>query len=402
MVKKKRKERSKYTFKRVKAAITKASKYRSIKNGNWPNSFGYRFTYRHETAEILGCAYKHVDKLVRRLGLRYWVDEMNKRERAKHIKKVNDQSPKLCTLCRVKKPYYEFGKFGKLFAGKRKMCKACLKARDEHLTHKQTFKFRKPESFVEEKMRALDLHREIKAIRKKKQKQEPDRECSFCGEVKPRTDFRSDYDRLPDRFSPNTRVARSFKCSACRKQWYKDYEDVLIGITTTSLYGVHSQYNAIPHWKTLGESAGKIAIKPDDDAYFVWANWLKENHREEFDKAQNQTGPKQNTIARIFKHLGIKGKDYEHGFHRGVFFANMYENGSEYLRKEIKEKELVMKPKYIDDSAYIMKWWKPKAIRRYTKLFDEGRLKPEKLFYGDIVGKTWEETKKMYLSEVGR
>jgi len=250
MVKKKRKERSKYTFKRVKAAITKASKYRSIKNGNWPNSFGYRFTYRHETAEILGCAYKHVDKLVRRLGLRYWVDEMNKRERAKHIKKVNDQSPKLCTLCRVKKPYYEFGKFGKLFAGKRKMCKACLKARDEHLTHKQTFKFRKPESFartllvqdirrahgiivdkselseemVEEKMRALDLHREIKAIRKKKQKQEPDRECSFCGEVKPRTDFRSDYDRLPDRFSPNTRVARSFKCSACRKQWYKDYK----------------------------------------------------------------------------------------------------------------------------------------------------------------------------------
>ena len=46
--------------------------------------------------------------------------------------------------------------------------------------------------------------------------------------------------------------------------------------------------------------------------------------------------------------------------------------------------------------------WKPKAIRRYTKLFDEGRLKPEKLFYGDIVGKTWEETKEQYLKEVGR
>jgi len=61
-----------------------------------------------------------------------------------------------------------------------------------------------------------------------------------------------------------------------------------------------------------------------------------------------------------------------------------------------------MKQKYIDDSAYIMKWWKPKAIRRYTKLFDEGRLKPEKLFYGDIVGKTWEETKQQYLGEVGR
>ena len=57
---------------------------------------------------------------------------------------------------------------------------------------------------------------------------------------------------------------------------------------------------------------------------------------------------------------------------------------------------------HIDDSDYIMNWWKPKAIKRYTKLFDENRLKPEKLFYGDIVGKTWEETKEIYLSEVGR
>ena len=29
------------------------------------------------------------------------------------------------------------------------------------------------------------------------------------------------------------------------------------------------------------------------------------------------------------------------------------------------------------------------------------KLKLEKLFYGDIVGKTWEETKEKYLREVG-
>jgi len=63
---------------------------------------------------------------------------------------------------------------------------------------------------------------------------------------------------------------------------------------------------------------------------------------------------------------------------------------------------LKMKQKYVDDSDYIMNWWKPKAIKRYIKLFDEGKLKPEKLFYGDIVGKTWEETKEKYLGEVGR
>ena len=197
-------------------------------------------------------------------------------------------------------------------------------------------------------------------------------------------------------------IAALTTSSTIRDKWYEQYNDILIGVTTTSLYGVHSQYNGIPHWKTLGESAGKIAIKPDDDVYFVWANWLKENYREEFDKAQSQTGPKQNTINRIFKHLGIKGKDYEHGFHRGVFFANMYDNGLEYLRNEIEDKDLRMKPKFENDIDYIMNWWKPKAIRRYVKLYDNDKLKPEVLFYGDIVGKTWEETKHQYIGEVGR
>ena len=100
--------------------------------------------------------------------------------------------------------------------------------------------------------------------------------------------------------------------------------------------------------------------------------------------------------------MGIKVKDYEHGFKRGVFFANMYDNGLEYLRNEIEDKDLRMKPKFENDIDYIMNWWKPKAIRRYVKLYDNDKLKPEVLFYGDIVGKTWEETKHQYIGEVGR
>ena len=120
-------------------------------------------------------------------------------------------------------------------------------------------------------------------------------------------------------------IAALTTCSDVRNQWKKDYDDTLVGVTTTSLYGAHSQYNGIPHWKTLGESAGKIMIKPDDSVYLVWNKWLKENHPEEHHKAVTTTGPKQNVINRVFRHLGIKGKDYEHGFKRGVFFANMYE-----------------------------------------------------------------------------
>jgi len=205
-------------------------------------------------------------------------------------------------------------------------------------------------------------------------------------------------------------VATLVTSSVVRDAWKKAYGQTLVGASTTSLYGIHSMYNGIPHWKTLGESTGKVALKPDDSTYEVWHQWLKDNKADEYKRQTTQkegvagpvTGVKQKVINMIFKVVGVKPSTYQHGFKRGIFFADIYENGKEFLRGEIEEKDLKMKKKYNDDSDYIMNWWKPKAIRRYTKLFDEGRIKPEKLFYGDIVGKTWEETKEQYLGEVGR
>ena len=205
-------------------------------------------------------------------------------------------------------------------------------------------------------------------------------------------------------------VACFVTSSVVRDAWKETYGQTLVGTSTTSLYGIHSMYNSIPLWKTLGESKGRIALKPDDATYDVWHQWLKENQRDEYLRQTTQkegvagppTGVKQKTINMIFKAVGVKGSDYQHGFKRGIFYADIYENGREFLRGEIEEKDLKMKKKYAEDTDYILNWWKPKAIKRYSKLFDEGRLKPEKLFYGDIVGTTWEETKKKYLGEVGR
>ena len=197
-------------------------------------------------------------------------------------------------------------------------------------------------------------------------------------------------------------VSALVTCSTIRNKWKEAYDQTLAGITTTALYGVHSQYNGIPHWKTLGETAGQINLKPDDSIYLVWNQWLKENHPEEHHKAVNATGPKNNVINRIFKHLGMKAKDYQHGFKRGVYFADIYENGKEFFKSNIDEKDLIMKEKYQLDYDRIINWWKPKAIRRYEKLHSENRLKPEQLFYSDIMDMSWEETKQKYLGEVGR
>ena len=195
-----------------------------------------------------------------------------------------------------------------------------------------------------------------------------------------------------------------------RKHWKEKYGQELIAVGTTSLYGIHSQYNGIPHFKTLGESAGKVATKPDDSVYEVWHHWIKENQTEEYERQTTQkegiegpvSGVKQRILTMIFKELGLKQSHYQHGFKRGVYFAQMYDNGNEFLRNEITEDQLKIKQKFADGDEYTMNWWKPKAIRRYEKLHEEGRIKPEPLFYLDIIGMSWEDAKKKYLNEVGR
>ena len=203
-------------------------------------------------------------------------------------------------------------------------------------------------------------------------------------------------------------VAAMVTSGTIRDTWKKQYGQTVVGFSTTALYGIHSMYNGIPHWKTLGETKGKISLKPDDKFYDVWHQWLKDNRREEYDKVttsttgQPVTGIKQKILQLIYKELGIKRAEYEHGFKRGCYYADLYQNGKEFLRSEITEDELIMKPKYEQDVEYIKNWWKPKAIKRYTKLFDENRIKPEKLYYKDVINTSWEETKEKYLGDIGR
>lgn len=247
-----------------------------------------------------------------------------------------------------------------------------------------------------------------------------------------------------------------------RDAWENKFGDKLVGLTTTSLYGGHSMYQRIPWWKKLGKTAGRILLKPDDDYYEKWNHWLQDNHPEEYQRAVfgkagkivktkeyiwnwvykdrvmesaesreklvellghrrfvvqednvvldlrgelelPPSGPKQNVLNRVYRHLGMKMSDYFHGFKRGVYFAPIYENTREFLRGEITEGDLVLSSKLANDVDDVLDWWKKKAIRRYEKLLDEDRIKPDHLYYREMITMTsWEQVKQTYLNEVGR
>lgn len=205
-------------------------------------------------------------------------------------------------------------------------------------------------------------------------------------------------------------VASMLTTKTVADTWKNLYDNVLIGLTTTSLYGSESMYNSIPFWKKMGSSAGAIAIKPDDDVYDYWHQYIKEHMADEYDskirKKDKNSGPvtgiKQQILNIIFRAVGISQSNYKHGFQRGVYYAPLYENSREFFRGEITEDKLIPIKKLDRDVDAVLDWWRAKAISRYEKLHDEGRLKPEILYYNNLIGMTWEEAKQSYLGDVGR
>ena len=167
-----------------------------------------------------------------------------------------------------------------------------------------------------------------------------------------------------------------------RKDWKMKYKDELVGITTTSLYGGFSMYQNIPIWKKLGNTIGSILIKPDNEIYLKWLEWLRKNYRTEYDYASNKTSPKQNLIKILFRKLNIDQQKYQNEQEKGVYFLSLYNNTKEYLTNKIKSKDLVLSDKL--NRQDLLDWWKTKSIKRYLKLHKSGKLKKQTLWYEDL------------------
>jgi hypothetical protein len=203
-------------------------------------------------------------------------------------------------------------------------------------------------------------------------------------------------------------IAALVTAETVRNAWQALYNQLLVGITTTSLYGSYSMYNSLKWWHKCGTSAGKMSIKPDDAIYKVWHDWIKDNKADRYQKAMTQregvsgpvTGAKARVIGMIFSELGIKQSTYVHGFERGTYYACPYKNTKDFLCSKIDESKLIFNPLYTETA--ILEWWKAKATARYQTLKAENRLKGDILYYNQMIGMDYQTAKNTYFSEVGR
>jgi len=200
-----------------------------------------------------------------------------------------------------------------------------------------------------------------------------------------------------------------------QKDWKEKYGDVLVGITTTSLYGNTksnglSQYDGLEHWKKMGFSSGSVAFEPTRKTMKMIFEWIKENHtRKYFEwwEAKNKNGlplkrdHKNRSLHFAYSKLKIPKNLVRAEHQRGIYFSPLYNNTNEFLRKEIGVNDLV---KSFDTSEKTLSdLWKMKYAKgRISMLKKKNNVSYETLFYDDLIYMSWEETKAKYLPQVGR
>jgi hypothetical protein len=200
-----------------------------------------------------------------------------------------------------------------------------------------------------------------------------------------------------------------------QRLWKEKYNDVLAGVTTTSLYGNTksgglSQYDGLEHWQKMGFSSGSVAFEPRKTTLNMIWQWLKENHPEkyfEWWEAKKENGlpfkrdHKNRSLHFAYPKLGIPKELTRTDHQRGIYFSPLYDNTCEFLRGEIAEGDLV---KSFDTSEKALSdLWKAKYAKgRIRQLQKKNTVSYETLFYDDLIYMTWEETKNIYLTQVGR
>ena len=200
-----------------------------------------------------------------------------------------------------------------------------------------------------------------------------------------------------------------------QKDWKEQYGDVLVGVTTTSLYGNTksggvSQYDGLEHWNKMGFSSGSVAFEPSRKTKKLVFDWIKKKHTKKYFEwwdAKNSQGlplkrdHKNRSLNFAYSKLGIPKEIIRTEHQRGIYFSPLYNNTNEYLRKEIQDEALV---KSFDTSEEALSnIWKTKYAKgRIRQLQKKNTVSYETLFYDDLIYLSWEDTKAKYLPQVGR
>ena len=197
--------------------------------------------------------------------------------------------------------------------------------------------------------------------------------------------------------------------------WKKLYGDVLVSVTTTSLYGRTkadglSQYDNLDHWQKMGFTAGSVSFEPEKNTRYQIRDWLKVKHTRKYfewyaaKKASGQPHKrdhKNRSLQFVYSKLNIPKELIRTDHARGIYWSPLYDNSIDRLNNRIGDDALI---KSFDTSVEALtEIWRTKHAKpRIKQLVKKGRNNNDTLFYDDLTTLTWEQAKNKYLPAVGR
>jgi hypothetical protein len=182
-----------------------------------------------------------------------------------------------------------------------------------------------------------------------------------------------------------------------QRTWQTAYGDILVGITTTSLFGsgnTGTQYDDTDFVR-LGVTKGTMLLKPDKRLWRRVREELKTlpeyaGIEDSHTASGPATGIKQRELEVMLRGWGVRPSDYRDGQERGEYFATFYENTPEFLRGTIAEADL--RPRRFKKST--LAYWRTRAEKRYRTLHAQGRLKTDVKLYHDLIGLDWDAARR--------
>ena len=148
------------------------------------------------------------------------------------------------------------------------------------------------------------------------------------------------------------------------------YDDSLLGLTTTSLYGKSIQYDRLPFLKHLGYTEGYSTANIPSEVTKLCANYLKMEYNYDY-----STRKKLVIIHAAFKRLNIDKNEFLKTNEKGIYFGFTSTNAKDILCGNTPIHMCPQYTKYVRPASEVLSWWIERwAIQRYQCLKNKGRF----------------------------
>lgn len=170
-----------------------------------------------------------------------------------------------------------------------------------------------------------------------------------------------------------------------RDAWLTKYNDVLEGVTTTSLYGHSvngSMYTGNKYFKSLKHTNGDVIYTLPLEFYKTLKTIVSFKYTEEVEKIMFGPNPKQRLMDFILKAYKVNRDTAIHLQKRGIYWSSFYLESIDHLNnKNIKQ----YTPRFNYSVQEIFEEWLPKSIKRFEKLYHEKRLTTNFQNYEELI-----------------